>query len=81
MGTRTVPHGLGGLLESGPSSSGDPNAPRRNGGTKFYNTIADEHHPDVATSEHFTSPHRSLDDAPILWWVNLTSAILLLAYD
>ena len=52
------PHGLGGLLGPGAYSGGDPNAPCDNGGTTFYNPIADEHHPDATTSEHSRWPPR-----------------------
>ena len=52
MGTRTDPHGSGGLLRPDADSGGDPNVCRGNGGSKFHNPIADEHHPDAATSRH-----------------------------
>ena len=52
LGTRTDPHGLGGLLRPGAYSCRDPNACRGNSRTKFPNPIADEHHPAAATSGH-----------------------------
>ena len=51
-GTRTDLHGFGGLLRLGADSGGDPNVCRGSGGTKSHNPIADEHHPDAATSGH-----------------------------
>ena len=52
LGTRTDPHGVGGLLRPDADSGGGPIVCRGNGGTKLHNAIADEHHPDAATSEH-----------------------------
>ena len=45
-------HVLSGLLRPDADSGGDPNVCRGNGGTKFHNHIADEHHPDDATPGH-----------------------------
>ena len=57
LGTRTDPHGLVGLLRPDADSGGDPYVCRGNGGTKCHNPIADEHHPDAATTEHTRIHH------------------------
>ena len=61
LGARTDPHSLGSLLRPGACSCGDPKVCRGSGGTKFPNLIADEHHPDAATSGHARAYHGDLN--------------------